>query len=489
MNGKIIIGTELNTKQFDAQIEDLEERLKVIDAQLNAPKTFGLDKTDIQELEVEAEKLTNRLVQLKRQQAEIGTQGLQKISKSLTGIIKKVGKWALAIFGVRSAYMFVRQAMSTLSQYDKQLATDIQFIRYAVASTLEPVIKFIVQLAYKLLTILNTIWTKIFGVSLFSKNLAQNFKNAKNQASGLKKTLAGFDEMNVLGSGGGVDLSPSFDPSQADKGIDNWIDKAIAKIKSLAKNITGILNSIFPGLNLKLIGTTFVNDIKGAFDIVKGIITNNIPLLNKGIGEIATSFKDKIMMIPGFFQTGINLLTGSGGPFVKLGEYLGKTLAPKIGDIFKQMWAGIKQGGIDMWNGLKSAGKGFAKAIVDLINFLIDAVNGFLSPFRAIIVGIGSIINKKWTMKDVKIPHVKALAKGGIVNLPGKGVPVGGAIAGERSAEGVIPLTDSQQMALLGEAIGRYITINATVVNSMNGRVLSREIQKIQNQSDFAMNR
>ena len=53
-----------------------------------------------------------------------------------------------------------------------------------------------------------------------------------------------------------------------------------------------------------------------------------------------------------------------------------------------------------------------------------------------------------------KIPH---LAKGGIVNLPGKGVPIGGALTGEQRQEGVIPLTDSQQMALLGEAIGKYI--------------------------------
>ena len=53
----------------------------------------------------------------------------------------------------------------------------------------------------------------------------------------------------------------------------------------------------------------------------------------------------------------------------------------------------------------------------------------------------------------------------------------------------VIPLTDSQQMALLGEAIGRYITVNANITNTMNGRVISREIQRVQNNSNFAMNR
>lgn len=81
------------------------------------------------------------------------------------------------------------------------------------------------------------------------------------------------------------------------------------------------------------------------------------------------------------------------------------------------------------------------------------------------------------------------LAIGGIVNMPGSGVPYNGAIIGERGAEAVVPLTDSQQMALLGEAIGKYITINANVVNTMNGRIISRELQRIQNDSNFEYNR
>lgn len=78
-------------------------------------------------------------------------------------------------------------------------------------------------------------------------------------------------------------------------------------------------------------------------------------------------------------------------------------------------------------------------------------------------------------------------ARGGIINQPGRGVPL--AYGGEAGREGVIPLTDSQQMALLGEAIGKYITINANITNSMNGRILSRELQKIQNEQNFASNR
>ena len=65
---------------------------------------------------------------------------------------------------------------------------------------------------------------------------------------------------------------------------------------------------------------------------------------------------------------------------------------------------------------------------------------------------------------------------------------LGGAIGGEAGAEGVLPLTDTQAMETLGETIGKYITINANIVNKMNGRVISRQLQTIRNDEDFAYN-
>ena len=80
------------------------------------------------------------------------------------------------------------------------------------------------------------------------------------------------------------------------------------------------------------------------------------------------------------------------------------------------------------------------------------------------------------------------LAVGGIVNMPNKGTLVGGAITGESGREGVLPLTDAQTMAELGREIGRWITINANITNTMNGRVISRELKQIQNEQAFAYN-
>ena len=88
------------------------------------------------------------------------------------------------------------------------------------------------------------------------------------------------------------------------------------------------------------------------------------------------------------------------------------------------------------------------------------------------------------------IPQIPKLAKGTILNAPGRGVPVAGgrALAGEAGREAYLPLSDTQLLEELGSTIGKYITINANITNSMNGRIISRQLQKIQNDSNFAYN-
>ena len=129
---------------------------------------------------------------------------------------------------------------------------------------------------------------------------------------------------------------------------------------------------------------------------------------------------------------------------------------------------------LDIWNNLKS-----------MVSRTWDiAVNYVTQGGQSLWGNIRSLFG--FAKGGVVVPK---LASGGIINQPGRGVPIGSAVGGERGMEGVIPLTDSQQMALLGEAIGKYITINANITNTMNGRVISRELQKVQNESNFAYNR
>ena len=165
-----------------------------------------------------------------------------------------------------------------------------------------------------------------------------------------------------------------------------------------------------------------------------------------------TSIRDKAQTI---IQSMINLLTQK---FGKIGTAVGNVIA----------------------SAFKSVINGVLRTIENVLNTPIRTINSLISTINKV-PGIN--------LSRLSTFSLPRLAKGGIVNMPGRGINYGGANIGEKAPEGVIPLTDSQQMAMLGEAIGRYITINASITNTMNGRVISREIQRVQNNSNFAMNR
>ena len=153
----------------------------------------------------------------------------------------------------------------------------------------------------------------------------------------------------------------------------------------------------------------------------------------------------------------------------------------------------------NLWNKLtdfagnigSKVGNVISNTFRSVINSILSRIESILnSPIRAVNKLIGTVnslpgVNMGY-LSTFSLPRLKS---GGIINLPNQGINIGGAIAGEAGAEGVIPLTDSQAMETLGQTIGKYITINANITNSMNGRVISRQLKKIQGTSDFAYNR
>ena len=484
----------LNQK-YSAQFEQLDNiNLKI---QENA-KNQALVASEI-------EKTTNKLKKLK---------GFNDIKNSIDGIgksmkqtIKQVGRWALAVFGIRSAYMAVRNAMNVIAQNDKQLAADIQYMKNILAYTLEPVVRSIVNSLKQILYYVGYITQEWFGKNIFT-DANEKLKKANKNAQKLSKTLAGFDEMNVVGSNASndtpnasFDLSGKIDDTDMENTWIGWIAKNGDKVAAAIGTITGalIVMRVF-GIN-PILALGIAAAITGIIWLIEDIIDMiEDPSWDK-FGDIMA---DLTLILLGVAAALIFLNASNPLGWIVLAMALVAALAAliiknwnKIKETFQKVKDWIKSKFIDpikgWFNGLpkwaQTLVKGIANIFITALNGIITGINGFLLPFSLIIAGLGAILGKKWKWNFLQIPRIPYLAKGGIVNLPSRGVPVGGAMAGERGAEGVIPLTDSQQMALLGEAIGKYITINATVVNSMNGRVLSREIQKIQNQSDFAMNR
>lgn len=508
-------------------------------------------------------------------------QSAQGLGNSMGGLVKSALKWGLALFGVRTAYNFIRNAMSTMSQYNTQLGTDVSYISFALASTLEPIIITIVNWVKTALQYLNYIFYSLFKINLFAGASSQRFqegakglKSASKNAKELKKQLAGFDEMNVLqdntdtrgggGGGGGiggdvpsVDLSKVVDFSKFD--LIGWVREKIRQL----------LDWIY-SIDWQQVGSNVYQAIKNFFTSTDwgGLVSDWFELLGASFGMIGGFIlgflKDAWADIKAYFQTWIDDSVANGGSvaegilngivnvFKNIGYWIADNIFTPFIDGFKKAFGiaspskvmmemggyiidGLKNGLLNIWNKVKSI---FENLKTNMVNIFINAweriksvfsgvgsffgnlVNIIYSKFQSIGSAIGNVIGNTFksainavlkvaenvlnapikainglinkvnelpgvSMSKLSTFKLPRLAKGGIINQPGRGVAIGG----EAGPEAVVPLTDSQQMAMLGEAIGRYITINANIVNTMNGRVIGRELKQIQNEDDFAFNR
>ena len=560
-DGNVIIGTKLDTKGFDAEIKYIESQLEEIEYKLKKAD-MGFDVGDTEKLEAQYSRLSKQLDRLQKKQADLNKTDLSNVQKSIENIgkstsntIKQVGRWALGIFAIESAYGFVRQAITSVSSYNEQIKTDIEYINFALASTLQPVIEGLIQLVFRLLTYINYIAQAWFGVDLFANASAKAMnKGSKAMNEGaksaekMKKSLAGFDEMNVLqdtstggaggagGAGGSAGL-PSMDLSQWQGEVPGWIqwiadnkDIVIAGLLGIAGGLTAINLGLKPiqalGIGVALAGIilavqslikflqdptfeNFTNIIIGIGTAIigVGIIIQSIPLIVTGvITLIVATIVKNYDYIMGLFNKLINWFENN---FIGALRYL---FGP-VGDIlalpfifavnvvrgaFEGLFGGLRK----IITGIIQLFKGdFKNGISNVFGGLKDIL---LAPFNALASGINSLIRGinriRFDVPDwvpnfggkrfgFNIPQIPRLAVGGIVNMPGRGVPIGGAIAGESSREGVIPLTDSQAMETLGSTIGKYININLTNITKLDNRQIAKEQKKINAQNDFAFNR
>lgn len=543
MRNEVVIECKLGTKSFEKQIKEVEYQLKEIDFELSHAKELKLSSRSIDELNKRAEELNNRLTTLKKKQSDIDKQGLKNFEKSLStigdktgNIIKKIGKWALAIFGIRTAYNAVRGAISTLAQYDDQLATDVEYIRYALATTLEPVIKSIVNLVYTLLQYVNYLAKAWFNVDLFAGASEKRFKKAGKAAKDMNKTLFGFDTANVLGGGGAAATgggTPSMDLSAPeDVPIPKWLEwikdngeliigiiagitTAILVLKLTALGpiellISGIIVAV--GLLVAVI-IKYWDEIKSVFVKVATWINENViqPVINffkglwNGIVEIFSPivefFKSLFATI---FENIKTIFNNIAQIFVWLWNKVVEIFSPFVNfikDIFKEAIKSLQpfiDAVVGLWDKVKGALKKFGVKVGEVIgsafkttfNAIMKTIETFLNtPIKAI-NGLIKIINKVPGINLDKLTEFKLprLAVGGVVNMPGRGVYRGGGIVGEQGAEGVIPLTNDQSLQMIANAIAEKMSITLDITNKLDGRVLNKQLEQVRARNNFARN-
>lgn len=410
--GYITIGTELDTKSFDKQIQELEDKLTDLEGQelyFSKNNMTG----ELEDVQVEMEKTRNKIVQLNNQKNKLAdTTAIDKMGKSFQGAIKNASRLVLSIFGIRTAYMMLRNASSSLSQYDEQYAANLEYIRYVLTQAIAPVLRGIVQLAMQLLQFINMIVNALFGVNLFARGSVENFQKMKVGATGvgkavkeIKKQLLGFDEVNILSdqsdtgtqAGAGGVTMPSMDLSSLQGEVPKWMQWIIEH--------GPLVTSILAGIAGTLAGLKIANLLK-SLGVITKIPISKIVGIGVGIGGIVYAIQSLIQYIkdPSIENFG-KIIEGVGIAVLGLGiafGYLPATIAGvviTIVGIIVKNWDKIKgflQKGIDWLTGqmdwvreyFGSIGANIYGIFIDTLQNILNFANNIIQDFKQIFDGI-----------------------------------------------------------------------------------------------------
>ena len=135
----------------------------------------------------------------------------QQSANSVIGSLKRM---LPTIIGVGSAYGVISKAVSAFMSQNEQLSKQMSSVWTALGNVLGPIIT---QLITWVTTAVSYLLSFLKLLGLTGKTASELSKSAKGAGSDLQKTIAGFDELNVLqdnsggGSGGATlkDIEPS----------------------------------------------------------------------------------------------------------------------------------------------------------------------------------------------------------------------------------------------------------------------------------------
>jgi len=596
-----ILQNSQTQQEVNNQIE-IEKRLLDELNEKYSKKLETLNKINqkIEDNRIEQKKLNQEInnteTSLKKVQNYSDIKGsIDDTNKSIGSIVKKVGKWALAVFSLRTAYSAVRNAVSTISQYDEQISADINYITYALSMTLKPLVEWIVNASKKLMYYIGYIANQWFGIDIWANSSAESMNATNKSAKELKKTLLGFDEINQL-SDNSNDSSgiktPSFDLSNglADKDVPKWLkwigehkEEILAVVaglttffvsKKIVDGITLLMGSASAGTGLLGLSTTLAQlALIGVIAIEIVVLYEQVVKAKEAIddyNETQNELKDSAGKLTGRMDEVIQKFNETGGAVNKtdeevrdyvdtlfsniesnnnliesmeetknlLGELTGANdIATEAQDVYRESI--VKQ--IDELENLYNQGKltdEEAQRFVDTIEEQITALENSYDPLRknteeyANNKKIAEELRKKLEDLsgtydvDVKMnvdtskgksklsnffstlgenivnfilpgnlsyksimSKIKFLASGGIIDVPGRGVPLASnVIGGEAGAEGVLPLTNADTMSKLGREIGKWITLNINLTSEIDGRILNKRLETIRNNDEFSRN-
>ncbi len=347
---------------------------------------------------------------------------LSNTKNQLASTLKNFSKYALALYGIRSAFYAVRNTanefLSSQNAVAQQLSANISYLKYALGASLAPVITFLTNLIYSLLRAIQYLVYAFFRINIFAKASAKSMASGAGSAGKttkeLQKQLQAFDELNNInlenkagsGGGGGGGIAPNIDLSEVDAkfkylfdDIENWgknlaekINNALSKIdwspildgaEKASLLLAKITNDFTSYLDFKLLGTTIAQGINTAivfvntfyqnykWDVLGTQLANGLNAMIDTIqwdvlGQLLTDkFRALILTLEGFVTT-----------------FHWTTLGKNVGEMMKSAFNNIP------WDSLATTINKGATGMLDAFISLLDTV-----PWEEVGQKIGKFLN------------------------------------------------------------------------------------------------
>ena len=319
--------------------------------------------------------------------ANLGTEGFKKGTKEIERAVKSLSNSAKKfsmqmtgtirrlipmILGVGSAYQVISKGVSAFMSQNEELSARMSAIWTAVGNLLGPIITQIIDWVTTAVSYFIS-FLNLLGIT--GKSASELSKSAKKSAGDLQRTLAGFDELNVLqdNSGGGKERPlKDLDPAE-------WMKKLAELLKN--KMWDEAADMIIAGMN-KLIYT--MRDKAYEFGQVVGeYLGAALHIIGRVIDEVDWHALGETLAL---FINGI-----FNHPNMK-GEDLGKILVGKFTIAFKTLTGFLET--LD-WETIADYLTG---VIIGALDSIAEAIEQ--ADFQKIGAGIVKFFKKLWDNKD-----------------------------------------------------------------------------------------
>lgn len=556
MDPNLAVQSSPEYSALESQLESIRQKY------INATKELDKQAPKVDKLYIKLDKVKSKqtennakINQFRNEISKINTnnikKGIDSVGKSLSNQIIKVGKLAFAVVGIRSAWFAVSRAINLVNRYDKQTATDFEYMGYVIAQALIPVVQQLVKALYNVLTYVNAITTAWFGFNLFANASVESFQKMKSSAKDIQKSLQGFDEMNVISNNSSnietAGVSPSMDVSGIQGEVPKWLQWIIDNKDIIISTLAGIEGGIIAiklgvkgiiALGIGLIISGIVETIQGVINLIKDPSWENFASVLAGLTLILTGVAIAMLAVNAanpvaWIVLAIAAVTALVAAIIKywdsikevlgkVGQWIYDNVIKPIGDFFANLWEKIKSIFSKVGDFFKEVFSRAYEAIKRVFSSIGSFFSGIWSNIRSIFSNIGQKIGDAvgktfksavnavlQTIENVlntpirainglidvinKVPGIN-LGKLNTFNLPrlAKGGIISQptqAIIGEAGAEVVMPLENNLEwIDKLADMISNKISGNGNVNVYLDGRLIQRQIQKRSQQVSFATN-